>query len=30
VPPPSADELAVLRQLQATLEPVDADRGSAA
>jgi hypothetical protein len=30
VPPPSAAELAVLRQLQATLEPADTDRGSAA
>ena len=30
MPRPSAEELAVLRQLQATLEPVDTDRGSAA
>jgi glutaconate CoA-transferase subunit B len=30
VPPPSTEELAVLRHLQATLEAVDSDRGSAA
>jgi glutaconate CoA-transferase subunit B len=30
VTPPSAEELAVLRQLQATLQQVDADRGTAA